>query len=400
MKTLPPYSDYAKLWRLDPSMVFLNHGSFGATPLAILEKQQQLRMQMESEPVRFMVRELYDLYQKSIHRLANFVGANEGDLVFVKNATMGVNTILHSLSFEAGDEILIHNHAYGACVNTIRWYAERHRLKVNCAEIPFPISEPGEITHAFLKALTPRTKLVLVDHITSPTGIIFPVKEITNALHSKQIEVLIDGAHAPGQVALDLDELGADYYTGNCHKWICSPKGSAFLYVRKDRQAKISPLQISHRFDAPVADEKKWQGNFFWPGTDDFTAYCCVGDAIDYFEEVVPGGWKKIMQMNSDSAKASRKILAEKLNAALPAPDEMIGNLATIPIGKGTPPAYGFNYINELQEELFTKYHIEVPIITFGNSTPQRYVRIAFQLYNDLKQVDYLAAALKELIQN
>ena len=355
------------------------------------------RSQMESEPVRFMVREYYDLYQKNIQRLAKFIGANDEDMVFVKNATMGVNTILHSFPFEPGDEILIHSHAYGACVNTIRWYAERLKIKVNCAEVPFPIADAGEVTQAYLTALTPRTKLALVDHITSQTGIIYPVKEIISNLQNKGVEVLIDGAHAPGQVNLNLNELAADYYTGNCHKWICSPKGSAFLYVRKDKQKKINPLQISHKFDAPVDTEKKWQGNFFWPGTDDFTAYCCVGESIDYFEKLIPGGWKKIMQINSEGTKAGRQIIAKKIGATLPAPDDMIANLAVIPLGNGNYPEYGFNFIHELQQKLFEDYKIEVPIITFGCLNPQSYVRIAFQLYNDVRQVEYLAEALSVL---
>ena len=396
---LPPYSPFSRYWQHDPEIVFLNHGSFGSTPIEILKRQQELRMQMESESVRFMVRELYELYQISIGKLVQFIGADPNDLVFVKNATMGVNTVIHSLDWEKGDEILIHSHAYGACANTIRYYANKYGVKIVCATLPFPVSHDDEIIDAFIKEITPKTKLALVDHITSPTGIIFPVETLVEQLQAKGVDVLVDGAHAPGQIPLHLKQLNAAYYVGNCHKWICSPKGSAFLQVRKDKQEKIFPLQISHEFDAPVDSEKKWQGKFFWPGTDDYTAYCCVGDAIDYMSEI-GGGWKKIMESNREKALKGRALLSEMLDVPNAAPEKMIANLATIPLGEAKAPEYGFNFISPLQNELFHRYKIEVPIIFFSINKTHQYVRIATQLYNSVEQIEYLGRSLKNLLRH
>jgi isopenicillin-N epimerase len=395
---LPEYSSHAKHWSLDPEIVFLNHGSFGATPTKIIERQNQLRQRMESEPVRFCVRELEDLYRSSLYKLADFVGAKRTNLVFMKNATMGVNTVLHSLQFKAGDALLMHSHAYGACANALRWYAERNKLEIKVADIPYPVQSPDDVAEAFMKAVTPNVKFALIDHITSATGIIFPVEKIVPALQAKGIEVLVDGAHAPAQLELDLELLGADYYVGNCHKWICSPRGSALLYVKEEKQKKISLLQISHHFDKPVREEEKWQAGFFWPGTDDYTSYCCVGDAIDFFEANFEGGWKGIRKRNRDLCLSMRKMLAEKLGTTLPAPEEMIANLSNIYLGEAELPPYGFNYISPLQEKLYSGYKIEVPVFTFNRAQPRQWLRISTQLYNSEAQYEYLAQALAEIL--
>lgn len=396
---LPGYSEHIRHWSLDTGIVFLNHGSFGAAPLAILERQDRLRRQMEAEPIRFFLREFEDLYFKSLHRLADFVGAKRTNLAFMKNATMGVNTVMHALHFNEGDELLMHSHAYGACVNTLNRYASQQKLKVNVAEVPFPVKNPAEVVEAFVKAVTPKTKFALVDHITSATGIIFPVEEIVKELQGRGIEVLVDGAHAPGHVELDLEKLGPDYYVGNCHKWICSPRGSALLYVRADRQEKITPLQVSHQFDRPVEAERKWQYDFVWPGTDDYTAYCCVGDAIDFFENNFEGGWKGIRKRNREMCLEARKILSARLGTGLPAPAEMIGNMANVFIGESALPPYGFNYISPLQEKLFSEHRIEVPVFTFNRKNPRQWLRISVQLYNSLEHYEYLGEALEKIMK-
>lgn len=396
---LPAYSAHASHWKLDEEMVFLNHGSFGATPTAILEKQRELQLKAESELVRFYVRELYGLYMTSLERTAKFIGAKAHNLVFIKNTTMGVNTIFHSLRLHEGDEVLSHSHAYGACSNALNYYAERNKWKVNIAQVPFPIQHEDEVVEAFVKAVTPKTKFAMVDHITSATGVIFPVERIVKELQARGIEVMVDAAHSPGHVELNLEQLGAEYFIGNCHKWICSPKGSAILYVREDKQKGIEPLQISHNFDAPVDEKQKWQGKFFWPGTDDYTAYCLVGDSIDYFENNFEGGWKGIRQRNRNLCLTARKMLAEKTHSELPAPESMIGNLSNIYLGKAQLPPYGFNYITEVGQKLFNDYKIEIPTFVFNRNEPRLWVRPAFQLYNSLEQYEYLGDALVEILK-
>jgi isopenicillin-N epimerase len=395
----PAYSPLVKHWNLDRTVTFLNHGSFGACPIPVLEKQNEYRLRMEEEPVRFQVRELEELIWESKNALANFIHAKAEDLVFISNATTGVNTILNSLQFEAGDELLTTNHCYGACLNAAKWFCEKANAKVVVAEIPFPISSPEEVTAVILNKVSAKTKLVMIDHITSPTGIIFPVKEIVAALNSRGIDCLVDGAHAPGMLDLNLEEINAAYYTGNCHKWTCSPKGSALLHVRKDKQHLIHPLSVSHAYDVPDVKEKLWSSNFFWPGTNDYTTYLCVKDAINFMGNLFDGGWNELRNNNRNLVLAARKMLGEKMNTPLPAPEEMIGSLSNIFLSKTELPEYGFNYIDPLQNKLWDEYKIEVPVIIWNKTEPRLWFRISAQCYNSIEQYEYLGEALADLLK-
>lgn len=222
-------SDYRKYWLLDADVTFLNHGSFGACPIPVLQLQTQLREQLERQPVHFFVREWESLLDEARRQLAEFVGATAEELVFVPNATTGINSVLRSLSFSPEDELLTTNHEYNACRNALNFVAERWGAKVVVANIPFPINSSDEMINSILTQITPRTKLVLVDHISSQTGLIFPLKRLIQELNTQGIESLIDGAHAPGMLPLNLHEINATYYSGNCHKWLSAPKGAAFF---------------------------------------------------------------------------------------------------------------------------------------------------------------------------
>lgn len=397
---LPTYSKHSAHWLLDSEIVFLNHGSFGATPKFILEKQNQYRAQMEAEPVRFMIRELENMVWETKTSLGNFLGAQPEDLAFVPNATYGVNTILNSLEFNEGDELLTHNHAYGACFNTMKFIAEKRKAKMVVAEIPYPLTDENEVVEAILKSVTPKTKIAMIDFITSATGVVFPIEKIVKALQERGVDVLVDGAHAPGMMDFSIDKIGAAYFTGNCHKWICTPKGSAFLHVRKDKQKFISPLTVSHTYDVPDAQEKLWSSHFFWPGTNDFTAYLCIKDAIEYFENNFEGGWKGMRNYNHSLCLQARKLISEKTGLPLTCPENMIGNLSNIFIGETELPPFGFNYIHPIQEKLFQQYKIEVPVFIWNNKHPRTWLRISVQAYNSIEQFDYLAEALKELLNN
>ncbi|MGH6691474.1 MAG: aminotransferase class V-fold PLP-dependent enzyme, partial [Gammaproteobacteria bacterium] len=239
-------TDLTKLWPLDPDVGFLNHGSFGACPTEVLRYQQVLRNELEAGPVRFLSRELDDRLDAARAALAAFVGADPDDLGFVVNATTGINAVLRSLSFKPGDELLTTDHAYNACRNTLNFVAAREGVQVVVATVPFPLASPDEVVEAVLAQVTRRTRLAMLDHVTSPTGLVLPLERLIAELSARGIEVLVDGAHAPGMLPLDLGTLGATYYSGNCHKWICAPKGSAFLWVRRDCQAYVHPATISH----------------------------------------------------------------------------------------------------------------------------------------------------------
>lgn len=380
---------YQKYWLLDPKVTFLNHGSFGACPRPVLERQQQLRDQIERQPLQFFGRDLEALLDEARVELAEFVGAAPGDLAFVSNATTGINTVLKSLIFESGAEIVTTNQEYNACRNALNYVAERFGLKVTVAEVPFPIQSPDEVIEAILKCLSPKTRLVLMDHVVSQTGLVLPIARIIKELNQRGIESLIDGAHAPGMLPLNLNKLGATYYTGNCHKWMCAPKGAAFLYVQPDRQSAIRPLTISHGANSPRNDRSRFQLEFDWVGTDDPTAYLCVPTAIKFMGSLLPGGWEELMQTNHSLAIAARQVLCDTLQIPPSSPDEMVGSLAVIPLPDGNP--------NQLYEALLERYNIEVPIVPFP-TTNSRKVRVSAQIYNHLHQYKQLAKALVELL--
>lgn len=383
------------LWALDPAVVFLNHGSFGSCPKRILEFQQEYRQRLERQPVQFFVRDLETLLDAARASLGAFVGAAPEDLVFVPNATAGVNTVLRSLRFEPGDELLVTNHEYNACRNALNHAAERARARTVEARVPFPFSSPAEIVDAVLACATPRTRLVLVDHVTSQTGTVFPIERLVQELAARGIDTLVDGAHAPGMVPLDLRGLGAAYYTGNCHKWICAPKGAGFLWVRRDRQERIRPLSISHGANSTRKDRSLFQVEFGWTGTWDPTAMLAVPEAIRFMGALLPGGWEDIMRRNRALALAGRRLLCAALGIPLPCPDECIGSLASVPLPDSpeTAPPSSPLYADPLQDSLRTEHGIEVPIIPWP-APPKRLLRISAQLYNSLPQYRLLAATL------
>jgi|YelNatPaOPRAMG01_1025707.scaffolds.fasta_scaffold04564_10 isopenicillin-N epimerase len=388
------------LWLLDPDMVFLNHGSFGSCPGPVLEFQERIRQRMERQPVRFFVRDLEGLLDEARSALGQFVGAAPADLVFVPNATAGINAVLRSLQFGPGDELLTTNHAYNACLNALRFVAERSGARVTVATIPFPVSDTTAVTEAVLSAVTPRTRLALLDHITSPTGLIFPIEQLVAELTARGIDTLVDGAHAPGMVPVDLRQLGAAYYTGNCHKWLCAPKGAGFLYVRPDRQHLIRPLAISHGANSPRTDRSRFQLEFGWTGTVDPSAWLTVPEALRFMGSLLPGGWPELMQRNAALARAARRKLCDALGRPLPCPDEMMGALAAVPIwdaAEAGPPKSPL-YQDPLHDWLWDQHRIEVPIIPWP-APPRRLVRVSAQLYNCLGQYERLAQVLAQAAQ-
>ncbi|MCX7871880.1 MAG: aminotransferase class V-fold PLP-dependent enzyme [Verrucomicrobiae bacterium] len=387
-----------RLWMLDRDIIFLNHGSFGSCPKAVLEFQNQIRTQMEQEPVQFFVRDLEPLLDEARTEIAHFLDGIPEQLVFVPNATYGVNCVLNSLSFKLGDEILITNHEYNACKNAVNVVAEKSGAKVVVARIPFPLKRTDEISASIFSSVTERTKLIMIDHVTSPTGLAFPVEEIVKKAKTTGIPVLIDGAHTAGMLPLSLKKLDADFYTGNCHKWLCSPKGSAFLYVKKQWIDKIRPIAISHGANSPRTDRSRYLIEFGWTGTHDPSPYLSVPMAIKYLESLVDGGWQTIMARNRALALAARNMICTHLEIEPPAPDDMIGSMAAFRIWNSSinePPKTAL-YSDALQNKLMEKYKIEVPVAPWENY-PQRTLRISAQLYNYLEQYEILAKALKEL---
>ena len=390
-------TDLAGLWALDPKVVFLNHGSFGACPREVLAHQAALRSEMEAEPVRFLSRELDERLDAARAALAGFLGADADDLAFVTNATSGVNAVVRSLAFAAGDELLTTDHAYNACRNALDFAAARSGARVVVAAVPFPVASPDAVLEAVLARVTPRTRLALLDHVTSPTGLVWPIERLIAALAERDIDVLVDGAHAPGMVPLNLATLGATYYSGNCHKWLCAPKGSAFLWVRRDRQADVRPLTISHGANMPRPGRSRFRVEFDWTGTSDPTAWMTVPRAIAYVGALLPGGWPAVMARNRALALEARRRLCAAAGTPAPCPDDMIGSLASVILPDGPAAEIGWRRPDPLQRRLFEAWGIEVPVMSWP-APPRRLVRVSAQLYNSGEDSARLAGALaKEL---
>ena len=380
-------------WLLDPEIRFLNHGSFGACPRVVLELQSELRARLEREPIQFFLRQLERLLDEARAEVAAFVGARPEDLGFVRNATTGVNAVLRSLRLEPGDEILVTNHGYNACTNVARHVAERAGASVVTASFPFPLVSEEEVVAAVLGAVTERTRLALLDHVTSPTGLVLPIGRLVRALAERGIDTLVDGAHAPGMLELDVNAIGAAWYTANFHKHTCAPKGAAMLWAREDKQADLHPAVISHGYNSQRR-RKRWLEEIDWQGTDDPTPWLCVPTALKHVGGLVDGGWPAVRAKNRALALRGREILCEALGVPAPAPESMVGTLAAVPLwdAEVVPPGSALE-LDPLQIALFEEDRIEVPLPPWPHA-PHRLVRISAHLYNCEEEYEALAAAL------
>src|SRR5262245_14453718 len=379
-------SPFAQLFALDPGIDYLNHGSFGACPREVLERRARLEELLEREPVRFLAREIDERLDRALGELAAFVGSPRADLAFVDNATAGVNTILRSARLEAGDEILTTDHAYPACRNAMEHAAKSAGARVVVASVPFPTTGPDDVLRAVTGAATARTRLAVLDHVTSVTALVFPIERLVSELESRGIPTLVDGAHAIGMVPLDLARLGASYYTSNAHKWLCAPKGAAILYVRPDRKEGIHPLVISHGWAGAEDGRARFQREFDWVGTRDPSPWLAAPESLRLLGGLFPGGWRDLMERNRALALAARGILLDALGLEPPCPESMIGSMASIPLPAFAPRAPGASLGAEaLRDLLYDAYRMEVFFSEWPGPSG-RLVRIAAQIYNEREQ--------------
>jgi isopenicillin-N epimerase len=324
-----------------------------------------------------------------------------------------MNAVLRSLRFAPGDELLTDDHEYNAAINILRYVAERDGARVVVAEIPFPVASEDAVVDAILGAVTDRTRLALVSHVTSPTALVFPIERIVAGLAERGVETLVDGAHAPGMLPLDLDRLGAAWYTGNLHKWVCAPKGAAFLHVRHDRQPGIHPGTISHGLNEPLDDQPthgrtRYRAEFDWQGTLDPTPWLTVPDALRFVGELLPGGWPEVMARNRVLTLQGRSTLAAALglDPGAPAPDAMIGSMVALQLpttgplsgaGVGSSPLD----TDPLQRRLYDEFDVEVPIVAWpvpaaqSGTATRRLVRVSSALHNGPDDAERLAKALR-----
>jgi isopenicillin-N epimerase len=386
-------------WHLDPEVSYLNHGAFGACPDPVLEAQRAWRDRLEAEPAQFFDRDLEALLDTVRAEVAEFLGTDPEGLAFVPNATAGVSTVLASLRFKEGDELLAGDHEYNATLNALRVAAERDGARVVLAHVPFPISDPAQAAEAYLEAVTPRTRLALVSHVTSPTALVMPVAALVRELDRRGVDTLVDGAHAPGMVPVDLDAIGAAWWTGNGHKWLCAPKGAAVLHARADVRDRLRPLAVSHGFNDDRPDRSRFRRLFDWTGTVDVTPYLSLSAAIRFVGALHPDGWPGLMADNAARARLGRDRICAALGIEAPAPDAMLGAMAAIPLPGLAPTREA---ARRLQDTLLGEERIEVPVYPFpvpaalapGASPTTVIVRISAQRYNQPDEYDQLAKAL------
>ena len=391
-------SDLAKHWCLDPEINFLNHGSFGACPRAVLKEQSTLRQRIENQPVQFFLRDIYDLIDDARQTVGAFLDAPAEELVFVRNATEGVNAILRSLEFKPGDEILVTDHGYPACKNIVDFVAHRYGARVVIVSPGFQGLTQASVYNSIMASVTNKTRLALLDHVTSPTGLVLPVESLVPTLEAQGIMTLVDGAHGPGMLDISLRRLQPSWYVGNFHKWVCAPKGAGILYVRPDRQSGIHPATISHGFslEGKIPGRSLLHLEFDWTGTQDPTAWLCVPKALEIIGGMLPGGWPEVRARNRALVLQARNYLASVLNVDIPTEDAMIGHLAALPLPPSDEPVSHL-YGTPFQERLLTEFCTEVPIVPWPAS-PHRLIRVSAALYNDYSDYEHLGAALKTLI--
>jgi isopenicillin-N epimerase len=375
------------LFLLDPEIIFLNHGSFGACPQPVFETYQAWQRELERQPVAFLGRETIDLMAKARTKLAEFLGANPDEIVYFTNPTTAINMVARSLNLKPGDEILTSDHEYGAMDRTWNFTCRRTGAKYIHQPIVLPVSSQVDFVDNFWAAVNERTRVIFLSHITSPTALIFPVEEICRRARQAGILTIIDGAHAPGQIALNLHDLGVDIYTGACHKWLMAPKGTAFLYARPEVQSWLNPLVVSWGYESEMPGQSQFIDYHEWQGTRDLSAFLSVPAAIEFQSQ---HDWENVRQHCHELASQTR----QRINAltGLPSicPDEggWYNQMVTVRLPEDTDQ-------EALKLKLLGDYHIEVPMIHWNGS---KLMRLSFQGYNSQGDADALVNALRELL--
>jgi isopenicillin-N epimerase len=393
-------------WSIDPRLTFLNHGSYGAVPNKVMKVQSDLRSRVERDAVRFYKVDLERLMDEMRAHVGAFVNCPPETIAPMVNATVAIATVLASIDWKPGDEILVTDHEYMSGVNELGRIAAARGVKVVTAKVPFPMPRGLDaagsedlIVRTIEGAITPRTRFAMVSWITSATSLIFPIKRIVRSLRSRGVETLVDGTHAPGQIPVDIAALDPDYFVGSFHKWVSAPKGTGFLYVPVSKQSGFRPVCLSSRAHKVRTERALFLRDFDYMGTDDYTGILSVPAAIDFFSGLLPGGWDAIYAMNHDLVLRGLRVLCGALGIDEPADEGLIGSMATVPL----PDPPGGNrptlYDDALQDALVDRHGCVTPIWSFqtmDKATPTRVLRISAQVYNRIEDYERLAGAVVE----
>ena len=378
------FPDLKNQFMLDPEIIFLNHGSFGACAKPVYANLIKWQQKLEQEPVKFFEEIIMDALQASRQALGGYIGCSSDDLVYFPNPTTAVNAVARSLKLEPGDEVLSTNHIYGALDRSWKYICNQKNASFIKANIPFPISSEDEFLKCFFSAVTDHTKVIFLSHITSMTAMKFPVEKVVSFAKKNNILSIIDGAHVPGHIPLNISKLDADMYTGACHKWMCTPKGVSFLYVRKELQEDVHPLVVSWGWKSERPGPSKFLDWHEWQGTRDMSAFLTVPAAVKFLKE---HNWPEVSRKCRESVVTFRKKFIDHLNIESPCPDNWLGQMASIPL----PVLDAVTFKKNLMET----YHIQVPVFEWENKT---YLRYSIQAYNSEDELTKLLSAVKELL--
>jgi len=376
-----------KQFLLDPDVIFLNHGSFGATPKPVFREYQRWQRELERQPVEFLGRRFTQLMAESRARLGKYLGTNADNLVYTQNVTISLNIVARSLDLAPGDEVLSTDHEYGAIDRTWRFLSRERGFRYINQSISTPIQSEESFVEEFWRGVTSHTRVIAISHITSPTAIIFPIQEIIRRAREAGIITVIDGAHVPGQIPLHLDSLGADFYGGNLHKWLCAPKGAGFLYARPKMQHLVKPLVVSWGYESETPSGSKFIDEQEWWGTRDIAAFLAVPAAIQFLEK---HNWQQVQEDCHELARDAQRMICELtgLSALHPQTDSWFGQMITAPLPADTD-------IATLKTRLYDEHCIEVPLVDWNGN---KLVRISVQGYNTRRDIDKLCHALSLLL--
>ncbi|MCZ7572054.1 MAG: aminotransferase class V-fold PLP-dependent enzyme [Ardenticatenaceae bacterium] len=371
---------------LRPDVIFLNHGSFGACPRPVFEVYQRWQLELQRQPVEFLGRRFNELMRAAREPLAAFVGADPDDLVYVPNATTGLNVVARSLPLRPGDEVLSTDHEYGALDRTWRFICRRRGAHYINHPLPVPLESQEQVVEALWSRVTARTRVLFLSHITSPTALILPVAELVRRAREAGILTVIDGAHAPGQVPLDLTALGADFYAGNLHKWVCAPPGSAFLYARREVQPLLEPLVVSWGWQSETPGSSRFIDEQEWQGTRDIAAFLAVPAALEF---LATHDWPRVQRECHELARTARRQISALTGLEPLTPDspDWYAQMVALPL----PPCHG----EVLKQRLYDEFAVEVPILSWNG---RQLVRVSIQGYTTPGDVDALVTGLAALL--
>ena len=376
-------NDIKQNFLLDKNITFLNHGSYGSCPIPVFEDYQKWQRKLEKQPVEFLTNDLWEALKHSRVTLSKFVGCDEDEVLFFSNPTSAIANVINSLNLNDGDEVLMTDHEYGALVRQWNLWGEKNNVKIKQQKVPVPVTSKDMFINNFWRGVSKKTKVIFISQITSPTAIIFPVKEIVDLAKNKGILTIIDGAHVPGHIDLNIHSLGCDFFTGAIHKWLCGPKGSSFLFVKKSHQDWVKPIIYSWGKDGNDPGPTEFLQDFQWQGTRDMSSFLTIPKAMDFFGRHIQPNQEYCRKMTLEMFSNFISMLGTE---PLTKGGQWIGQMVSHPLPVNSPL--------EIKDILMEKYKVEIPIFEWNGN---RYIRSSFQVYNEKKDIDSLMSALDSI---